>query len=93
MKAADITDEAFLDAVDEVARLRSEPGRPWTIGASRWDVATVLAGHPELVGVSTADWPNMPPKVVLAKARKLIRRGLLDGCDCGCRGDFTRLPQ
>lgn len=29
-----------------------------------------------------------PPKVVHAKLRKLIRRGLLDGCYCGCRGDF-----
>lgn len=27
-------------------------------------------------------------KVVLAKAHQLIKRGLLDGCDCGCRGDF-----
>lgn len=30
----------------------------------------------------------MPEKVVLAKARALIRRGLLNGCGCGCRGDF-----
>lgn len=22
-------------------------------------------------------------------AKKLIARGLLDGCACGCRGDFT----
>jgi hypothetical protein len=27
-------------------------------------------------------------KVVLAKAHQLIKRGLLDGCDCNCRGDF-----
>ena len=32
---------------------------------------------------------NPPAKVVLAKARRLMARGLLDGCDCGCRGDFT----
>ena len=29
------------------------------------------------------------PKLVLAKARSLIRRGLIDGCTDGCRGDFT----
>jgi hypothetical protein len=29
-----------------------------------------------------------PRKVVLAKARKLIKRGLLGGCGCGCRGDW-----
>jgi hypothetical protein len=94
-KAADITDEAFLAAIDEVARRRSEPGRPWTIGASRWDIACVLAGHPELVGTATGtqDWPNVPPKVVRAKAKRLIARRLIDGCSCGCRGDFIRTDE
>lgn len=32
--------------------------------------------------------PRTPPKVALAKMRALIRRGLVDGCRCGCRGDF-----
>lgn len=26
--------------------------------------------------------------LVLAKMENLIRRGLVDGCYCGCRGDF-----
>lgn len=43
-----------------------------------WDVAERLPGFPE--------------KVVLAKARQLIRRGLIDGCGCGCRGDFEITP-
>ena len=29
-----------------------------------------------------------PPKLALAKMRSLIRRKLVDGCACGCRGDF-----
>jgi len=29
-----------------------------------------------------------PPKVVLAKLRALIKRGLLYGCACGCAGGF-----
>jgi hypothetical protein len=29
-----------------------------------------------------------PPKVVLGKMRMLMRRGLVEGCGCGCRGDF-----
>lgn len=32
---------------------------------------------------------DVPPKVVLAKCRSLIKRKLVDGCACGCRGDFT----
>lgn len=29
-----------------------------------------------------------PRKLVLAKMRMLMKRGLVDGCGCGCRGDF-----
>lgn len=32
---------------------------------------------------------NVPNKLVLAKMRMLIRRGLVEGCGCGCRGDFV----
>lgn len=32
--------------------------------------------------------PEAPPKVVLAKVRALIKRKLLSGCGCGCRGDL-----
>lgn len=31
---------------------------------------------------------NTPKKIALAKMRSLYRRALIDGCDCGCRGDF-----
>lgn len=31
---------------------------------------------------------GIPDNVVHAKMRRLIARGLVDGCDCGCRGDF-----
>lgn len=44
-----------------------------------WDVRHELGG--------------LPRNLVLAKARKLIARGLLDGCGCGCRGDFQVIPQ
>lgn len=33
-------------------------------------------------------YPDIPSKVINAKAGQLIKRGLLDGCACGCRGDF-----
>lgn len=43
--------------------------------AMTWDIEELL--------------PDAPPKVVLAKLRKLIRKGYIDGCSCGCRGDFV----
>lgn len=33
--------------------------------------------------------PETPDRLVLAKMRALIRSGLVDGCDCGCRGDYV----
>lgn len=34
---------------------------------------------------------EFPPKVVLAKLRALTKRKVIDGCCCGCRGDFRVL--
>ena len=31
---------------------------------------------------------SLPDNLVLAKMRALIAKGLIDGCPCGCRGDF-----
>lgn len=31
---------------------------------------------------------DIPDKLIFAKMRKLIAKGLVDGCNCGCRGDF-----
>ena len=31
---------------------------------------------------------TFPHKVVTAKLKSLIRRGLVEGCTCGCRGDW-----
>lgn len=33
--------------------------------------------------------PDVPVKLARAKLGNLIRRGLVDGCACGCRGDFS----
>lgn len=33
--------------------------------------------------------PNTPTKIKIAKMAKLISRGLINGCGCGCRGDYT----
>lgn len=85
-KCSDIPDLEFLRAIDECLRRIPHPA-DW---AMRWNVRAVLAGHPKAVGTPDAsqDWPGVPENLVLAKARKLIRRGLMSGCACGCRGDF-----
>ena len=45
-------------------------------------------GHWCLTHTVEGEFAAFPPKVLQAKARKLIRRGLMDGCACGCRGDY-----
>lgn len=32
--------------------------------------------------------PDVPPKVALAKLKSMVKRGVIKGCTCGCRGDF-----
>jgi len=43
-------------------------------------------------GVMPAFPTGLPDKLVRAKLDSLIRRGWVDGCACGCRGDFFILP-
>lgn len=33
-------------------------------------------------------FPNFPFKVVASKLSRLLKRRLVTGCDCGCRGDW-----
>ncbi len=85
MKAADIPDVAFLEAVERFNRGQYTPAdepttEAWEFWAGRPKWATVA----EMSHVLNAPW-----RVTLAKARKLIRRGLMEGCTCGCRGDFN----
>lgn len=68
---------ADLDDVEVlvvVERVARETGRV-NLGANREAVSDHFADTPE--------------KVTLAKLRSLVKRGLLNGCACGCRGDFT----
>jgi hypothetical protein len=88
-KAADLNDTAVVDAVRRAAELRRAEQ------ASRWDIACALAGYAERVGTSAAVDPveGLPAKVLLAKLRKLVRRGLVEGCVCGCRGSFVAIER
>lgn len=54
---------------------RQNRERPHYAGAIWWEAAERL---------------GLPGKIVLAKARALVKRGIVEGCCCGCRGDFRR---
>jgi hypothetical protein len=34
---------------------------------------------------------SVHPKLVLSKLRSMVKRRIIDGCGCGCRGDFRLL--
>lgn len=59
--------------------MRKEPGKWFTHYDWRHDAC--LPFHaPEL--------RRFPEKVLRAKLSKMMKRGLINGCDCGCRGDW-----
>lgn len=56
-----------------LAAVRGKNGAPnWS---SLYDVYVHFAG-------------TIPQKVVLAKLRSMVKRHVIRGCACGCRGDF-----
>lgn len=77
MKAADIPDAAFLDAV------RSTRAVDGSFDSEHWRMRGEVKATLES-GMGT----QIPEKLFLAKARRLMNRGLLGGCPCGCRGDY-----
>ena len=84
--------EAAQRALDGIARVRERaPGGDTgavapVAGARREGGVIDLGGSLS----SMAEAMGYPENVVRAKARRLIRRGLITGCACGCRGDFLR---
>lgn len=79
LKASDISDLAMLCAIqrDHEARI-AEHGS--TIGGCWWTIAET-------------SFPGIPEKIVRAKLAKLHHRQLIDGCPCGCRGDWNLSPR
>lgn len=83
----DIPDAMLLQLVVDVSRTRNR----WapTMHLPRWVFLTELQEHLGAAGVrGIPDGPEAPYNLVRAKCARLIQRTLLDGCACGCRGDF-----
>lgn len=59
------------------------------LGAVR-DLAAIKPYGPQWAMLRDLEnaFASVPQKVLLAKCSALIARGLLQGCTCGCRGDF-----
>jgi hypothetical protein len=74
IQAKHLPDQQVMEAIAILAR---EAGARWEDVPQRWVMIWDLT---EQLGA--------PHKVVLAKVRKLIKRGMLGGCACGCRGDL-----
>lgn len=72
MKAADIPADTVVAIVDDINRTENRWAMVWEI-------------HPRLCEVMGQD---VPWKVMMAKLRKLDLQDVLNGCACGCRGDF-----
>jgi hypothetical protein len=85
--ARDIPDELFLDAIRAARGLWT---RQWAMLS---DIQAVLAGVPLSKRNYPDEFDGVPRKVVLAKAKRLIDRKVIDGCPCGCRGDFEILGE
>jgi hypothetical protein len=80
IQTKDIPDEVMLDLVKSLSTIQrayvDDQGFHSfkTSSASRFDIENL--------------WPSVPPKVLQAKLKKLADQGLIEGCTCGCRGDF-----
>lgn len=87
----ELPDWAFISAIQTAKLLRNTKDGYKHTTATRWDITAVIAGYPADVisGDSIRDYPGVPPNLIRAKALKLIKRGIIDGCACGCRGDFS----
>lgn len=79
MQAKDIADTAILEF------LAKYQGK-W----SCWSDAggTYRKEHGMAPSIVQAMPTNTPVKLRIAKMRQLIKRGLVGGCPCGCRGDY-----
>lgn len=57
------------------------------LAAVRRDIVARPGATWAITGI-LAEREGWPVKVATAKLRKMKRRGLVDGCACGCRGDW-----
>ena len=55
--------------------MASEPDHWWYWFKGNWSIQKAMP-------------QGLPEKLVRAKMNQLMSKGLIDGCPCGCRGDY-----
>ena len=77
----DIDTIALLERIWDINRAGHWAFRFWLDSGGNercpFDGPDLLLGH------------SVPDKLFLAKMRNLFAKGLVRGCDCGCRGDYV----
>lgn len=79
MQAKDIPDDLVIRIVLTAGLSRWPKDQP---NEYRWVFTTDVERGLAQYGI------QVPNKVIHAKLRRLVQRNLLDGCTCGCRGDY-----
>lgn len=74
MQCKDIPDRPILEFLDNL----SPRWAVWYEEGKFWKDQSVQSAMPK----------NTPEKLVVAKMRQMIHRKVVDGCPCGCRGDY-----
>lgn len=83
MQCKDIPDRPVLEFLDGFPRGNYSTATWFDAASGELFENSVQHGMP----------PGVPRKLALAKMRGLIKRGLVDGCCCGCLGDFSLTPK
>lgn len=78
MQCKDIPDKPILEFLLQ----RAKEGKMWCC----W-----FDGFENSIGQAMPK--DTPEKIRIAKMAKLIGRGLVSGCPCGCRGDYEITPK
>ena len=88
LQCKDIPDASILRFLAEL---------PARVGAHPWPPGRGALPVDDPRCYITSIWPAFPAgvehRLVLAKMRRLCDRDLVDGCPCGCRGDFKITDQ
>jgi hypothetical protein len=73
-KASDLDDRGLLMIIEGLCICYDS----WS---STDEIYRIFSGPPDYM-------TDMPFKVIHAKLRRLLIKGFITGCDCGCRGDW-----